>query len=122
MTHTPGPWEYVPAEYLSHDAPGWTQMLSPGGIMAMPSEDEASWVIEGDIEHKDDALLIAAAPELLSALYKLRGLAMNVESDLLFNGHVTELTRNTIDAAIKTASAAIEKADPLTSPSETGAS
>jgi hypothetical protein len=64
---TPGPWEYVKPEMLSHDAPGYEVQLAPGGILG-GTEDDPSWVIEGEIEHKPNALLIAAAPEMYAAL------------------------------------------------------
>jgi hypothetical protein len=63
--HTPGPWEHVKAERLSHDAVGYEQILSPGGILGGASDDPA-WVIEGQIDFTPDARLIAAAPELLA--------------------------------------------------------
>lgn len=72
--HTPGPWEIVKAEYLSHNAPGFEQMLSPGGIMG-GTPDEPSWVIEGEIEWEPDARLIAAAPAMLMALLDLKVIA-----------------------------------------------
>jgi hypothetical protein len=67
---TPGPWEYVKPEMLSHDAPGYEVQLAPGGILG-GTEDDPSWVIEGEIEHKPNALLIAAAPQLYEAVVGL---------------------------------------------------
>lgn len=65
--HTPGPWRHVKAERLSHDAPGFDQIVSPGGILGGTPE-EPCWVIDGEIDYEPDARLIAAAPRLLKAL------------------------------------------------------
>lgn len=57
--------EYVEAEYLSHDAPGYQRCVATGGIMAT-TDDDADWIIEAEIEPKWGRLF-AAAPELLAA-------------------------------------------------------
>ena len=67
IAHTPGPWEHIKAEHLSHDAPEIGPLVTAGGIIG-GTDDDPCWVIEGQIDFKPDALLIAAAPELLAAL------------------------------------------------------
>lgn len=74
--HTPGPWEIVKAERLSHDAPEIGPNVSDGGILG-GSPDDPVWVIEGEIEFAPDAHLIAAAPEMLAVLNAARIMLKN---------------------------------------------
>ncbi len=66
---TPGPWSYVPAEELSHDAPGFHVVVALGGIIGGEADDPV-WVIEDatNIAGEANAHLIAAAPDLYAAL------------------------------------------------------
>jgi hypothetical protein len=60
MTHTPGPWMHIPAGRSGYAicAP------STGSVVTTADEDGRYGVIDSE----QDALLIAAAPEMLEAL------------------------------------------------------
>lgn len=63
MAHTPGPWRFVtrPEEHPESDEVQWGVL--EGG------NDQVIWVSEGPVvPSKDDARLIAAAPEMLALL------------------------------------------------------
>jgi hypothetical protein len=58
MNHTPGPWTSRPAHSFSYyiDAPSKRELYFLGASTALPSA-----------EHKANAMLISAAPDLLAA-------------------------------------------------------
>jgi hypothetical protein len=69
-------WEYVEPEYLSHDAPGYSKLLSEGGILATDDEGEVDWIVQCEIEPRYGRL-IAAAPEMLEVLNAARIMLKN---------------------------------------------
>lgn len=66
LKHTPGPWEYLDKNGPNGKAWGVGQQAKPGKGVAIV------------IQSEDDARLIAAAPDLLSAL---RNLVTQIQAD-----------------------------------------
>jgi hypothetical protein len=89
MSHTPGPWHY--------DQPS-AAIVAQGVTVATVA------ACTGYGEHDDSGRLIAAAPDLLSAL-------QNIENDLRSYGH-GEPSGGTLDTIARIARAAIAKATP----------
>jgi len=90
-THTPGPWAVAPSSNKGNGS-GWRDIVSLGGEFSPAYVGEA-------IER--DAVLIAAAPELLAALESVCNWA-----DMFRDSLAYESGRSQIDAA----RAAIQKA------------
>lgn len=100
--HTPGPWNYVPGEKISHDAEGWTEWAVTPKIVSLESGDPV--VDDAEFIDPRDVRLIAAAPELLEVLLTVR----DYVSDTV-EGHIEQSVARTamaredlarIDAAI----------------------
>jgi hypothetical protein len=86
MAHTPGPWTLEYNEYAGYDmmSGGWVVKSSTGWIVVMDCNKD-------DAKGKADALLIAAAPDLLAALRRVERVLKTSDTWYLSEQHKVAL-------------------------------
>ena len=80
MTHTKGPWK------VEHDGPSRPIIITGESMLSISRYEDGKWVSYGEQEEAD-AIMMAAAPELLEAM-------RHIESSTTRNGEVPQMHRH----------------------------